>query len=126
MISLALIAMTLQLAAQQPPPLEVLSPVPDRVLADLLDGVHLDTSPSGLMVADREEYFFADGIYLVQGRTELQGRYTVRRGGICTRITPNPETCFDVMTDGQGRLFKVSRAGPIAEIRFSPILSDQR
>jgi hypothetical protein len=100
-----------------------LSPVSEKVLTYLLDGVYLEYVDT--VIGDRAQFFFPHGQYVVHGRARSEGRYRVSDGRICTQVGDYSETCFHVFSDTSGRFFVDHLPAPgdaeVSEVRFVPV-----
>lgn len=114
------------LQAEPLPSSSALSPVSERVLKYLLDGVYLE--PVGVAIYDRAQFFFPGGRYVLQGRARSEGHYRVSGSLICTQIGTYAENCFRVLTNNGGRFFVDSditkRNARVSEVRFLPVLNE--
>ncbi|WP_295244468.1 hypothetical protein [uncultured Brevundimonas sp.] len=112
------------LQAAPSPSSDDLSPVSDKVLRYLLDGVHLEYVDT--VIGDRAQFFFREGRYVVNGRARSEGRYRVSHGRICTQVGDYSENCFHVLSDTSGRFFvdhlPTPGDGEVSEVRFVPVL----
>ncbi|QIF82242.1 hypothetical protein [Brevundimonas sp. 'scallop'] len=122
MMPVLVLAAALQAAPS--PSADDLSPVSDKVLRYLLDGVHLDYVDT--VIGDRAQFFFPEGRYVVHGRARSEGRYRVSDGQICTQVGDYSENCFHVFSDTSGRFFvdhlPAPGDGEVSEVRFVPVL----
>lgn len=73
---------------------------PTRVTTLMSDGpVHLSPAPD-----DRQEVFYPNGRYRLEGRTTLVGSYTVHDGALCTQIANRQQQCRSVFRGSDGEL----------------------
>lgn len=108
-----------------------LTPLSDRELTRLLDGVMLQEADPDLVIVEGARFFFPNGRYVAQGRATSHGSWTVSSTGrLCHRLDGehSVEGCISVATDGRGRFYAARTSAALMEgsgyeIRFVPVLT---